>query len=59
MNIGTSLGRGMTGRLLKSFTQLITLISINQRARLWRGEEPANLPHLKEFLAPYPADDMI
>ena len=25
----------------------------------WLGEEPADEPHLKSFLAPYPSDDMI
>jgi putative SOS response-associated peptidase YedK len=25
----------------------------------WLGEEPADLPHLKALLAPYPSDDMI
>jgi putative SOS response-associated peptidase YedK len=26
---------------------------------VWLGEEPADVPHLKALLAPYPADDMI
>ena len=26
---------------------------------MWLGEEPADLPHLKALLAPYPSDDMV
>lgn len=26
---------------------------------VWLGEEPADVPHLKAMLAPYPADEMM
>jgi hypothetical protein len=32
---------------------------ITELKLIWLGEQPADLPHLKELLAPYPAVDMV